>query len=293
MPSPFEPTPQRLVPKRLIVNADDLGLSPGVNRGILEAHRRGIVTSTTAMMNMPAVEAGMRLAQAAPGLGLGLHFNLSYGKPLMNPLKVPSLVRGDGQFVSLSRGLASSRRWQSDEVRAELSAQFERFVALAGTLPDHFDSHQMVGSLSAVCREVMLDLAQAHDLPMRQGGRAAFQVMEREVARHNVIAKALAPTLFKGWPWRRYDHIYDRWVLEPDHFEVRFLGRGATVETLLRILDELPAGVTELVCHPGYLDEGVDAYRGRETELAALTDPRVLAQVEVAGLELITFAALS
>ncbi len=279
--------------RRLIVNADDLGLSPGVNRGILESAVCGVVTSTTAMTNMPFVQAGLELIrQNAPHLGVGLHLNLSYGRPLSDPAEVPSLVRGDGQFVSVSRGIASSRRWQPGEVKLEFSAQLERFVALTETLPDHLDSHQMVGSLSAVCREVMLDLAETHALPMRRGGREAFRLLEREAARRLYLTQPWMPPLLGTLPWQRYNHIYDRVALEPDHFEIGFFDSTATVETLLRILGELPAGVTELVCHPGYLDEAADGYKGREVELAALTDARVAQKVTAEGVELTTFAAL-
>ena len=279
--------------KRLIVNADDLGLSPGVNRGILEAHLRGVVSSSTLMVNMPSAPAGAALVRAeAPRLGLGLHLNLSHGRPLLPPEEVPSLVRADGRFVSVSRGLASARCWRPDEVRAELAAQLARFTELAGELPDHLDSHQLVGSFSSVCREAMLDLSDAHRLPVRRGGRAAFRGLEREAARR-LLVSGWAPPFLRPFPWRRFDHIYDRTPPQTDHFEMGFFGPQATVETLLRIVQELPEGVTELVCHPGYLDAGADGYGWREAELAALTDPRVSGALEAAGVLLTTFGALA
>ena len=295
MTEPFAPQlPVPKPPKTLIVNADDLGLSPGVNRGILEAAQKGIVSSSTVMVNLPDAAAGVCLLQAeAPHAGLGLHLNLTYGRPLLDPANVPGLVRGDGQFVSVSRGLASSRRWQLAEVRAELNAQLERFVELTGTLPDHLDSHQMVGSLSPVCREVMLDLAETYSLPVRKGGRAAFRGFEQEVARRLSLSDIWVPPLLGSFPWRRYDYVYNRTTLEPDHFEMGFFDDTATVETLLRVLEGLPEGVTELVCHPGYLDEVADGYRGREVELAALTDERVVQKVRVEGIELVTFTVLA
>ncbi len=281
-------------PKYLIVNADDLGLSPGVNRGILETAQRGIVSSTTAMVNMPDAKAGIDLIQTqAPHAGLGLHLNLTYGRPVLAPEKVPSLVRSKGQFVGVSRGITSSRRWQPGEVRAELSAQLERFAQLAGVLPDHLDSHQMIGSLSYVCREVMLDLAEVYTLPVRRGGRSAFRGLEQEVARRLYPTQTWVPPLLGSLPWERYAAIYDRTPLEPDHFEIGFFDRTASAETLLRILDELGEGVTELVCHPGYLDEAADRYRGREAELAALTDPRVVARLRESDVELVTFEVLT
>lgn len=287
-------SPTTNAPKYLIVNADDLGLSPGINRGILETTQRGIVSSTTAMVNTPDAEAGIKLIQTqAPHVGLGLHLNLTHGRPVLGAEAVPSLVRSKGQFVGVPRGIASSRRWQPEEVRAELSAQFERFVQLAGVLPDHLDSHQMIGSLSAVCREVMLDLAETYNLPVRRGGRSAFRGLEQEVARRLYPTQTWIPPLLGSLPWERYAAIYDRTPLEPDHFEIGFFDRTASAETLLRILDELGEGVTELVCHPGYLDEAADGYRGREVELAALTDPRVVARLEEVDVTLVTFEVLT
>ena len=278
--------------KFLIVNADDLGLSSGVDRGILEAHEHGIVTSTTALANLPGAAAGIALVQRrAPTLGLGLHLNLTFGRPLLPPEEVPSLVGADGRFVGVTRGFFSTRRWHVAQVRLELEAQLERFVELAGSLPDHLDSHQLVGSLSPVCRAVMLDLADAHQLPVRRGGLPGLRV-EREPSLGGPNGRAFAASLFKTWSSGTFMGVYARVSLEPDALEVRFFDRGATPETLLRILSALPVGVTELVCHPGYLDVPADAYRGRETELRALTDPRMRRKVEACGIRLVTFKEL-
>ncbi len=278
--------------KFLIVNADDLGLSSGVDRGIVEAHERGIVTSTTALVNLPGAAAGLDLVRRrAPALGLGLHLNLTFGRPLLPVEQVPSLVGTDGRFVGVTRGFFSSRHWHLAQVRAELEAQLARFVELTGGLPDHLDSHQLVGSLSPVCRAVMLDLADAHRLPVRRGGLPGLRV-EREPSLGGPNGRALAASLFKSWSTGTFMGVYARVSLEPDALEVRFFDRGATPETLLRILGALPDGVTELVCHPGYLDVPADAYRGRETELRALTDPRVRRKVEERGIRLVTFGEL-
>lgn len=274
--------------KFLIVNADDLGLSSGVNRGILEAHQQGIVTSTTALVNLPGAAAGIELVQRhAPALGLGLHLNLTFGKPVLPPTEVPSLVGRDGRFVGAARGLFSPRHWHLLQVRAELGAQLERFIELAGILPDHLDSHQLVGSLSPVCRAVMLDLADAHALPVRRGGLPILRI-EREPS----LGDRTFASLFKTWSSGTLMGVYARVSLEPDALEIRFFDRGATPETLLRILEALPHGVTELVCHPGYLDVPADAYRGREAELRALTDPRARRKLEDGGVQLVTFGEL-
>lgn len=280
--------------KKLIVNADDLGMSEGINRGILEAHLAGIVTSTTALMTMPAARAGIELVQRqAPGLGLGLHLNLTYGRPLLSARQVPSLVRSSGRFVSLPRGLGLRHHWRHRDIEAELNAQFERFVEVAGCLPDHLDSHQLIGSLSAECREVMLELSETHGLPVRRGGRSLFGRFERQFAARGGLQRTMATALFKRYPQERHAHIFDRTPPSPDHFEFDFYARNATPDRLLRILEALPAGVTELVCHPGYAGGDGDGYRYRERELVALTDARVKHKIAEAGIDLTTFAVLA
>jgi predicted glycoside hydrolase/deacetylase ChbG (UPF0249 family) len=257
---------------RLIVNADDLGLSAGVNQGILEAHQRGIVTSTTAMVNLPAAAAGIaRLQNAAPQMGIGLHFNLTHGRPVLPPEQVPSLVQPDGRFYPVQAVYSGELHFAPAEITAELNAQFERFMALAGCLPDHLDSHHNVTYTIPAALATLLDLAQTHALPLRRGRWPAEDA-------------ALAAV------WARY--APPRW---PQATIGRFNGQHEPLATLLSILDELPAdSLSELVCHPGYAYDVDEAYSApREAELAALTDPSVSARAQAAGVELVTFAALA
>jgi predicted glycoside hydrolase/deacetylase ChbG (UPF0249 family) len=279
--------------KQLIVNADDLGMSKGTNRGILEAHLEGIVSSSTAIVNSSASKAGIKLVQAeAPSLGLGLHFNLTYGQPLLSAKDVPSLVRSNGEFVSLARGLSLYHHWRPGDIRAEFLAQFERFTDYAGCLPDHLDSHQLICSLSAESREAILDIADMHDLPVRQGGRYLYSRFEEQFASWGSLQKTIAPSLFKRYPLKRHSHIFDRNLPSPDHFDYSFHNIRATVPQLHYILETLPEGVTELVCHPGYNDVEADAYAYRELELASLKDPRAKDLLEEKNILLGTFALL-
>ena len=123
-------------------------MSPGVSRGILEAHTRGVVTSTTVLVNAPGAAEALEAARSASGLGLGLHVNLSFGRPVLPSNAVPSLVEGDGGFYSGGRLLAAMKRFRADDVQRELTAQFARFVQLVGRPPDHLDSHQHLAASS-------------------------------------------------------------------------------------------------------------------------------------------------
>lgn len=130
--------------KYIVVNADDLGVSPGVNRGIVEAHRQGLLTSTSLMVNMPASEEGARLALGLPALSVGLHANLTdvAGQPL----------------VDLETGGDCGR---------VLQQQLDRFQELMGRLPTHLDSHHNLHRSPALLPH-FLELADRYGLPLRE-----------------------------------------------------------------------------------------------------------------------------
>lgn len=277
----------------LIVNADDLGLSPGVNRGIVEAHRKGIVTSTTAMVNQPDIEHGIRLVKAhAPTLGLGLHITLTSGQSITPPADIPSLVRSDGRFYGPSQFSRVSTLFRAQHLRAEIMAQFERFIQLTGHLPDHLDSHHYAAYLHPVAYEIILDLVAEHRLPLRSARNYMSAAVMRQVfmARgfSNTVVDALAESIVRVYESQQQR---PRW---PDHTERRFFDEGATLDNLCHILDNLPAGATELMCHPGYADDDLqDSYQQpRQTELRLLTHPRVHDLLNDSDIQRITFAQL-
>ncbi|PYO36811.1 MAG: hypothetical protein DMD86_04090 [Candidatus Rokuibacteriota bacterium] len=122
--------------RTLIVNADDFGLTGGVSRGILEAHRTGIVTSTTVIVNRP-IDPVLLEALRASGLGVGLHLNLTLGPPVSDPKRVPSLVDAEGKFIRDAREVAA--RASKDEARIELGTQIDVFRRLLGRFPTHLE----------------------------------------------------------------------------------------------------------------------------------------------------------
>jgi chitin disaccharide deacetylase len=136
--------------KFLIVNADDFGYSRGINRGIVEAHTRGVVTSATTIVNAPATEDAVRLAALNPGLSVGLHVNFTNEGERLVEFNDPELCR------------------------AELRRQFDRFVALFGRLPTHVDSHQHVHRGRSPL-PVFQELAKEHNLPLRDAPPVVFK----------------------------------------------------------------------------------------------------------------------
>jgi predicted glycoside hydrolase/deacetylase ChbG (UPF0249 family) len=250
--------------RALIVNADDFGLTAGVSRGILDAHRRGIVTSTTAMANLPPQPDLDAEAAGLEALGIGLHVNLTWGSPVSPPASVASLVGTDGRF---GRDLARlEAQAVSDEVRREVEAQVEAFTRQFGRPPTHLDSHHHAHRLVPRVAEAVATVALAGRLPVRSQD-AGFR---EGLRRHGL---------------RTADHFLGDAGAEPYW----------TTERLLDTLAGLPVGVTELMCHPGRYDEALawSRYgRQRETELAALVDPEVRATLERLGIRLCHFASL-
>lgn len=250
--------------RRLIVNADDFGRSAGVDRGIVRAHREGIVTSTTLMANAPGAEHAASLARATPTLEVGVHLVLTYARPLIDPARIPSLVRADGSFGRPSELLR--RKIDRDEALGEYRAQFTRARELLGHQPTHVDTHHWV-----------------HDEP---GLSWAVCELARETG---AAARSHTPS--------QRDEYRAKGVRTPDHFVREFQHPGhIDVAALVAVLTRLEDGVTELMCHPGEPDPDLVASSAyaleRPIELATLTDPRVRGALEHQDIQLVTFEAL-
>ncbi len=249
--------------KLLVVNADDFGRTPGINAGIIEAHR-GLVTSATLMVGFPAAEEAAAELGRTPNLGVGLHVTLTGGVPTLPPAQVPSLVDGAGRLPRRPQGLAGA---DPDQLLAEVRSQLARFRELTGRLPTHLDSHHHTHRLPAVL-DAVVRVAREHGLPVRN---ASPEVGER--LRRSGIATT-------------------------DAFVERFFGTDARLEVLLEILAAIrPGAVTEIMCHPARVDEELCAdssyARERKREREILTHPEALRAVEAHGIRLVHFGVLS
>lgn len=268
--------------KYLIVNADDYGRSTGVARGIREAHRHGIVTSTTALLNRPTVEEDLRLArQTCPNLGLGVHLNLTSGEPILPASQVSSLVEGDGQFPTPERFPARLAHINLDELQAEWRAQIARFCRAVGRTPDHLDSHHHTSYTTPQIFSLMLDFATELRCAIRciapiELDRASLSPVERETLAINEQLLAA------------------RGVPHTDFFAFSFYDQTTTRATLLGIVRTLRDGVTELMCHPGYADDLDSPYgQQRQRELSILVDPTVKALITELGITLVNFGTVN
>lgn len=149
--------------KKLIINADDFGLSDGVTYGILKAHNDGVLTSTTCMMNMPHIEKYLELTKDYPNLGLGVHLNITLGPALTKN----SFIDENGYFQS--RDCYKDRKpiVNKDELYKEWKMQIDKFIDITGQKPSHLDSHHHVHLLPGNI-DVALKLAKEYDLPIRE-----------------------------------------------------------------------------------------------------------------------------
>jgi predicted glycoside hydrolase/deacetylase ChbG (UPF0249 family) len=279
-------TPDR---PRLVINADDFGFSEGVTRGIVEAHAAGSVTSASIMANGIDWDNAVRLARATRTLGFGVHLNLVQGRPL---LRVPSLTDPEtNEFYSL--GLLALRavagRIDRGELEAETRAQIER-VRGAGIPVTHLDSHRHAHSLPAIFPVV----ARA----AREAGIRAIRI-PREPLRLNALdAPATARKLVLELALRAARALpLEAPLVTTDHFRgISLQGGTHFASRLRRALETLEPGSTELMVHPGHVDEALaaqDPYTSpRAIELAELVSAGVRERLSRGDIELVSFAAL-
>jgi predicted glycoside hydrolase/deacetylase ChbG (UPF0249 family) len=224
----------------LIVNADDFGLSPGVNRGIIAAHEQGIVTSASLMVRWPAAPAAAAYGREHPQLSLGLHFDLG------------EWAYRDETWVSLYQVVPPADR---EAVSREAARQLTAFRDFVGRAPSHLDSHQHVHR-EEPARSVLLKMAWELGITLR----------------HYAASVRYCGGFYgqdaKGRP-------------SPE---------GIGADGLIRLLSQLPLGVTELGCHPGEGEDLDSMYvHERRNEVQTLCDPRVRAALAAQGIELCSF----
>jgi hopanoid biosynthesis associated protein HpnK len=287
--------------KSLIVNADDLGWTEGVNRGILEAFQHGIVTSASLLANGAAFGGGVEAARSAPGLGVGVHLNLSDGPPLANPQTVPTLLNKRGEFAGGPERLllrCARRGLLLAEVETEWDAQIRK-VRDAGIAPTHLDGHKHAHMLPGLF-EIALKLAKRHGIGAIRVSleasslRAALASGAKQntgvVLKQGVQARGLK-LLARG----ARAQAGRAGISTADYFCGIAQTGELTREGVDQFLKSLPAGTTELMCHPGYADAALQKtptrlQLSRETELQILTDTGIRNLVASLGIRLIDYA---
>jgi predicted glycoside hydrolase/deacetylase ChbG (UPF0249 family) len=277
----------------LIVNADDFGLTSGVNRAIAELHHQGKLTSATLMARAFATEDAIARSLMTPSLGVGCHVVLVDGEPVLPPSEIPTLADpGTGRFHPmlasfLRRALAG--RIRGAEIEAEAEAQI-RLLQGRGLRLTHIDTHKHTHMFPAVLRPVLRAARAAGISAVRNPFEAAWS---RRTTTHAPFVRRIEVSLLQ-----RLEPAFRRIVAEygfsTTNGAIGVLATGTLDATTLRsLLKSIPPGTWELVTHPGY-DDGDLAQahtrlkESRETEFEALNSTG-----EVAGVDLISFAQLA
>ena len=289
--------------KKLIVNADDFGLTEGVNRAIVDGHINGIITSTTLMANGTAFVSAIASASTVPDLGIGVHLNLTQGRPVCPASQVPTLVNSEGFFYPSPGVLAGrilNRKIHPGEVENELRTQIEK-IASAGIRITHLDSHKHIHLLPPIF-DLVIKLAREYGidcvrLPIEpasgalgplQSGRSGWPRM----AKQYLLARALSA--LAACQVKKVAHAG---LYRPGYFFGLSQTGFLNTPILEQMLRAVPDGTSEIMCHPGYVDAELLNTRTRlreqrQIELEALTSSSVRQLVNELGAHLIPYDKL-
>jgi len=275
---------------KVIVHADDFGLTEGINEGILRAHLRGILTSASIVANGEAFDHAVKLARSTPTLDLGVHLTLIEEKPVVGPEVIPTLVNSDGRFHQHALEFAQRYlmgRFDLNEVRLELEAQVEKVLA-AGLSPTHLDGHQHLHVLPGLLR-ITVEIGRKYGIPAIRLPREKADLSKiLRVSPRRVLESQFLNVLC--WIGR---NKVDK---KTDSFAGFLFGGNLKKELLLIVLRHLPpGGVCEIMCHPGLEGPGSRysqwGYHWLD-ELNALVDEEVQDFVRREGIDLVSYRAL-
>ncbi|MHB8173723.1 MAG: carbohydrate deacetylase [Nitrospirota bacterium] len=271
--------------KRLIVNADDFGMAESVNDGIMKGHKDGIITSASFMAGAMAAEHAAKLARDNPSLGIGVHLCLTLIKPVSDLANLPTLspngLLPGGPFALMARLLAG--KIKKHEIEIELRAQMERAIAL-GIRPDHIDGHQHIHMMPGIF-DVVLKLANEYNIS------AMRYPVGPQVGKTGLVRKFEKLSL-EGFSKRNKSAIEDAGIKTPDYFFGLAETGALSRESLMNILNHLPDGTSELMCHPGLPSENYaeDNWgKGWGMELEAVTDGGIKEILEKQSINKIKF----
>ena len=270
--------------RRLIVNADDFGLSHSVNEAVIRAHREGILTTASLMVNEPGFEEAVGLAKDNPRLGVGLHLTLLHGHSALVADKIPGLVNSRGEFSNSPVGVGMNyffKRGLREQLRAEIHAQFEKFRS-TGLPLDHVNGHLHLHLHPSVFSILMEDAEKLGIRHMRLTRDCLSR--SRRMSKGFWFYRVSHATIFEALSSRARKSLADRKI---KHAQITFgLLQDSRVDEdyILKLLPELPSGDSELYSHPS-----LDKFKH---EFDALVSPRVKARVSKLGIELIRYQDL-
>jgi chitin disaccharide deacetylase len=288
--------------RRLIINADDFGFTAGVNRAIVEAHARGVVTSATLMATGAAFTGAVQSAKTAPRLSIGCHVLLIDGEPVLEGEQISSLTQpnGSGRLrdrLSVFAVRALSGRMNPDEIAAEAIAQIRK-LQNAGIQVSHFDTHKHTHLFPRVLGPLLRAAVACNVRAVRNPFGPRLPLRSHQLfARPNLLTRYAELHTLNRFA-AKFRAAVDR---EGFHAPDGTLGievTGSLDENLFRaIAHSVPEGTWEFVCHPGYNDADLQSAstrlrESRETELQVLTLPAARTVLAEEGVELISYRDL-
>jgi len=285
--------------RRLIINADDFGYTSGVNRAIVEAHTRGIVTSSTLMANSAQFSEAAELARTLPKLSIGCHVVLIDGDPLLDSKQLSTITK-DGAFrdgIKAFAARAIAGRMDPDEITQEATAQIRKIQA-AGITVSHFDTHKHTHLFPSVLRPLLKAAASCGVRAVRNPFGPLLPMKSSELlARPNLWKRFAEVRVLRRFAGKFREAVDREGFVTPDGtlgIEVT----GTLDESLFHALaHSVPEGTWEFVCHPGYNDADLQVAHtrlreSREVELHVLTLPAARDVLSQEGVELISYRNL-
>ena len=279
--------------RRLIVNADDFGLTSGVNRGVIKAHTHGIVTSTTLMACCPKFQEAVDLASINPHLSVGCHVLLVDASPVLDLQQVSSLAFADSgtpKFRDSLVGfaaLAIAQRLDEGQIEAEITAQIRK-LQTTGIQISHLDSHKHTHMFPVVFRP-MLRAAKKCGVPaLRNPFEPLFFAGTKNWKRRFQLG------ILRSFQSSFRHALNEAGMLTPNGCVGIIATGGLTLETFRHLIENLPEGTWEFVTHPGYNDAELNSIKtrlrhSRENELSILTSSEAKELLQREHIELISY----
>jgi len=283
---------------RLIVNADDFGLSRGISDGILRAHHHGFLTSTSLMVNMPESGHALDRVSTAARLSVGIHLNICKGKPILPPRNIPTLVDTGGAFHPPAMMIGKLWRWQvsARDLEREFRAQI-RWMKMRGFNPTHADSHHHMHIYPAAATAFMRALSAEGIRCVRAPRCSAWPKAGNLGGPHE--GGIIRRLFVHGYRSALQNTLLRKFHSADSRVSLSQQARRDSTNLKshwMATFENLPGGTFEFACHPGLPERGfseTDAiHLQREQELRLLLDPEMQGVISRSGIQLISYREL-
>lgn len=278
--------------KKVIINADDFGLTRGINQAIIECYKKGVITSSSLIPNGKYFKDAVELVKDNVGLDLGIHLTLIEEKPILSKGEIPSLLNENGYFYNdhfkfIQKYIA--RTIKKDEIEKELRSQIERCLKENIELT-HIDSHQYIHLLPSILN-IAMKLAKEYKIPFIRYPHKLINIKDFRYLR-------ISFQIFFNTMYRIYHREFKEAGILATPYSVGFVRSGRLTKQLFEdLIKSLRSGVTEIVCHPGILDEDLKRFYSHwnyhwQEELDLFSSEEIKILLSKYNIELIAFRDL-